>query len=215
MVSSFIASLLQHLTVNRRMGSRDACNRELGVGLWGCDGVRCACVVNGRTAAKGLRLRLAFVSKQMLHSATASTSRHSRHRGIVARLQSFFQSTHTHTGKNLSVVGQKHTLPWPCQQLFASRPSRAVPNRTGKADAPPKFLCRLLLPIGKRIPCISRFGFASSLTVLAGVSSVVPSRADVCVSLFEFSLSHLPGNAFNYPRASYADCAYLEQIFTR
>lgn len=123
--------------------------------------------------------------------------------------------THTHTGKNLSVVGQKHTLPWPCQQLFASRPSRAVPNRTGKADAPPKFLCRLLLPIGKRIPCISRFGFASSLTVLAGVSSVVPSRADVCVSLFEFSLSHLPGNAFNYPRASYGDCAYLQQIFTR
>lgn len=137
--------------------------------------------------------------------------------GIVASLLAFNPSsslhTHTHTGKNLSVVGQKNTLPWPCQQLFASRPSRAEPNR--QADAPPKFLCRLLLPIGKRIPCISRFGFTSSLTVLAGVSSVVPSRADVCVSLFEFSLSALPGNAFNYPRASYADCAYLEGIFTR
>lgn len=109
-------------------------------------GVRCACVVNGRTAAKGLRLRLrlAFVSKQMLHSATASKSRLRRHCGIVAswhrgfpRLQSCFQSTHTQQREEPFCSWTKTHPAWPCQQLFTSRP-RAVPCRTGKVDAPPK-----------------------------------------------------------------------------
>lgn len=189
------------------------------IGSWGRD-FEDATGLDVRALWMGAQLPKAFAFAWLSFQNKCCTRQQPRRPdivGIVASLLAFNPSSslHTHTGKNLSVVGQKHTLPWPCQQLFASRPSRAVPNWTGKADAPPKFLCRLLLPIGKRIPCISRFGFASSLTVLAGVSSVVPSRADVCVSLFEFSLSHLPGNAFNYPRASYADCAYLEQIFTR
>lgn len=122
--------------------------------------------------------------------------------------------THTHREEPFGSWTKTHpALAVPAAVRFQAEPCRAEPNRQSRRT--PQVLCRLLLPIGKRIPCISRFGFTSSLTVLAGVSSVVPSRADVCVSLFEFSLSHLPGNAFNYPRASYADCAYLEQIFTR
>lgn len=138
--------------------------------------------------------------------------------GIVASLLAFNPSsslhTHTHREEPFGSWTKTHpALAVPAAVRFQAEPRRAEPNR--QSGRTPQVFCRLLLPIGKRIPCISRFGFASSLTVLAGVSSVVPSRADVCVSLFEFSLSHLPGNAFNYPRASYGDCAYLAQIFTR
>lgn len=91
-----------------------------------------ACVVNGRTAAKGLRLQSVLRFKTNAALGNGFGRPHPR-----LSPQSF-QSTHTH--ENTPLPGS--------QQLFASRPpQRTVP--ANRVDAPPKSLQTFpWLPIG-------------------------------------------------------------------